>query len=66
MQRPDHKTACASVKSDIEMAKKFFSEYFECYADWDYTSGIILLKEDPLPQGMTLEWGRGGTPLWVG
>ena len=24
--------------------QKFFPEYFECYADWDSTSGLMLLK----------------------
>ena len=30
--------------------QKFFPEYFECYADWDSTSGLMLLKGVPLPQ----------------
>ena len=30
--------------------QKFFPEYFECYADWDSTSGLMLLREAPLPQ----------------
>mgnify|MGYP001150562015 CR=1 FL=1 len=30
--------------------QKFFPEYLECYADWDSTSGLMLLKESPLPQ----------------
>lgn len=29
--------------------QKFFPEYLECYADWDLTSGLMLLKETPLP-----------------
>ena len=30
--------------------QKFFPEYFECYADWNSNSGLMLLKEAPLPQ----------------
>ena len=37
--------------------QKFFPEYFECYADRDSTSGIILLKEASLPQAI-LKWGQ--------
>lgn len=39
--------------------QKFFPEYFECYADWDSTSGLGLLKENPLPQDI-LKIGAGG------
>ena len=38
--------------------QKFFPEYFECYADWDSTSGLMLLKEAPLPQDI-LRIGAG-------
>ena len=27
--------------------QKFSSEYFECYAEWDSTSGLMLLKKVP-------------------
>ena len=39
--------------------QKFFPEYFECYADWDSTSGLMLLREAPLPQDI-LKIGAGG------
>lgn len=39
--------------------QKFFPEYFECYADWDSTSGLMLLKEAPLSQDI-LKLGAGG------
>lgn len=38
--------------------QKFFPEYFECYADQDSTSGLILLKEASLPQDI-LKTGAG-------
>lgn len=38
--------------------QKFFPEYFECYADQDSTSGLILLKEASLPQDI-LKMGAG-------
>ena len=44
--------------------QKFFPEYFECYSGWDYTSGLVLLKEAPLPQNI-LKIGAGGTnQIW--
>ena len=44
--------------------QKFFPEYFECYADWDSTSGLMLLKEAPLPQDI-LRIGAGGiNQIW--
>lgn len=44
--------------------QKFFREYFECYADWDSTSGLMLLKEVPLPQDI-LKLGAGGiNQIW--
>lgn len=44
--------------------QKFFPEYFECYADWDSTSGLMLLKEAPLPQDI-LKLGAGGiNQIW--
>ena len=43
---------------------KFFPEYFECYADWDSTSGLMLLKEAPLPQDI-IKLGAGGfNQIW--
>ena len=44
--------------------QKFFPEYFECYSDWDSTSGLMLLKEAPLPQDI-LKIGAGGiNQIW--
>ena len=44
--------------------QKFFQEYFECYADWDSTSGLMLLREAPLPQDI-LKIGAGGiNQIW--
>ena len=44
--------------------QKFFPEYFECYADWDSTSGLMLLREAPLPQDI-LKIGAGGiNQIW--
>ena len=44
--------------------QKFFPEYFECYAEWDSTSGLMLLKEAPLPQDI-LKIGAGGiNQIW--
>ena len=44
--------------------QKFFPEYFECYADWDSTSGLMLLREVPLPQDI-LKIGAGGiNQIW--
>lgn len=44
--------------------QKFFPEYFECYADWNSTSGFMLLKEVPLPQDI-LKIGAGGiNQIW--
>ncbi|MEI3222683.1 MAG: hypothetical protein V8S01_11820 [Dorea sp.] len=64
MQGPDHEATCASVKSDTGMVQKFFPEYFECYAEWDSTSGLMLLKEAPLPQDI-LKIGAGGiNQIW--
>lgn len=45
--------------------QEFFPEYFECYADWDSTSGLILLKEAPLPKDI-LKIGAGGiNQIWI-
>ena len=30
--------------------QKYFPEYFECYKDWDSTSGLMVLQHAPLPQ----------------
>ena len=44
--------------------QKFFPEYLECYADWDSTSGLMLLREAPLPQDI-LKIGAGGiNQIW--
>lgn len=44
--------------------QKFFLEYFECYADWDSVSGLMLLKETSLPQDI-LKTGAGGiNQIW--
>lgn len=44
--------------------QKFFPEYFECYADWNSASGLMLLKEAPLPQDI-LKLGAGGiNQIW--
>ncbi|RKJ64262.1 transposase [Roseburia sp. 1XD42-69] len=46
------------------MASEVFLEYFECYADWDSTSGLMLLKEAPLPRD-NLKIGAGGiNQIW--
>lgn len=44
--------------------QKFFPEYFECNADWDSTSGLMLLKEAPLPQDI-LKLGAGGINAYI-
>lgn len=41
-----------------EWLGKLFLEYFECYANRDSTSGLILLKEAPLPENI-LKIGAG-------
>ncbi len=47
-----------------EWLQKFFPEYFECYADWNSSSGLMLLKEAPLPQDI-LKLGVGGiNQIW--
>ena len=44
--------------------QKYFPEYFECYADWDSSSGLMLLKEAPLPRDI-LKLGAGGiNQIW--
>lgn len=44
--------------------QKFFPEYLECYSDWDTASGLLLLKEAPLPQDI-LRIGAGGiNQIW--
>ena len=44
--------------------QKFFPEYLECYAEWDSTSGLMLLKEAPLPKDI-LKLGAGGiNQIW--
>ena len=45
--------------------QKFFPKYFECYAEWDSASGLMLLKEAPLPQDI-LKIGEGGiNQIWL-
>ena len=44
--------------------QKYFPEYFECYSDWDSTSGLMVLKEAPLPQDI-IKLGAGGiNEIW--
>ena len=44
--------------------QKYFPEYFECYKDWDSTSGLMVLKNAPLPQDI-IKLGAGGiNQIW--
>ena len=44
--------------------QKYFPEYLECYKDWDSTSGMMLLKNAPLPQDI-IKLGAGGiNQIW--
>ena len=44
--------------------QKYFPEYLECYKDWDSTSGLMLLKNAPLPQDI-IKLGAGGiNQIW--
>ena len=44
--------------------QKYFPEYFECYKDWDSTSGLMVLQHAPLPQDI-IRIGAGGiNELW--
>ena len=44
--------------------QKYFPEYFECYKDWDSTSGLLVLKHAPLPQDI-IRIGAGGiNEIW--
>lgn len=44
--------------------QKYFPEYLECYKDWDSTSGLMLLKQAPLPQDI-IKLGAGGiNQIW--
>ena len=44
--------------------QEFFPEYLECYSEWDSLSGLLLLKEAPLPQDV-LKLGAGGiNQIW--
>ena len=44
--------------------QKYFPEYLECYKDWDSTSGLMLLKDAPLPQDI-IKLGAGGiNQIW--
>lgn len=44
--------------------QKFFPEYFECYAAWDSISGLMLLKEAPLPQDILKISAGGVNQIW--
>ena len=44
--------------------QKFFPEYFECYTDWDSTSGLMLLKEAPLLQDILRIGAGGNNQIW--
>ncbi len=44
--------------------QKYFPEYFECYKDWNSTSGLMVLKNAPLPQDI-IKLGSGGiNQIW--
>lgn len=44
--------------------QKYFPEYFECYKDWDSTSGLMVLEHAPLPQDI-IRIGVGGiNEIW--
>ena len=44
--------------------QKIFLEYYECYDDWDITSGLALFKEAPRLQDI-LRIGEGGVnQIW--
>ncbi len=44
--------------------QKYFPEYLDCYKDWDSTSGLMLLKNAPLPQDI-IKLGAGGiNQIW--
>jgi len=44
--------------------QKYFPEYFECYKDWNSTSGLMVLKNAPLPQDI-IKLGLGGiNQIW--
>jgi len=44
--------------------QKYFPEYFECYKDWNSASGLMVLKNAPLPQDI-IKLGAGGiNQIW--
>jgi transposase len=44
--------------------QKYFPEYLECYRDFDSISGLMVLKEAPLPQDI-IKLGAGGiNEIW--
>lgn len=44
--------------------QKYFPEYFECYTDFDSTSGLLVLLNAPLPQDI-IKLGAGGiNQIW--
>ena len=44
--------------------QKYFPEYFECYKDWDSTSGLMVLQHAPLPRDI-IRIGAGGiNEIW--
>ena len=44
--------------------QKYFPEYFECYKDWDSTSGLMVLKDAPLPQDIIKLGADGINQIW--
>jgi hypothetical protein len=44
--------------------QKFFPEYLECYKEWNSASGLMVLKNAPLPQDI-IKLGAGGiNQIW--
>ena len=44
--------------------QKYFPEYLECYKEWDSTSGLMVLKNAPLPRDI-IKLGAGGiNQIW--
>ena len=44
--------------------QKYFPEYFECYKDWDSTSGLMVLQNAPLPQDIIKLGADGINQIW--
>ena len=52
------------LSQSTQYHQKYFPEYLECYKDWDSTSGLMLLKDAPLPQDI-IKLGAGGiNQIW--